>query len=272
MIPLPIIAIDGPSASGKGTLARGLAAALGFAHLETGLLYRWVGKQWLEAGGSKLEASALDLAEKIARDMDFRLRRNDGLGLLNDPELRTNQVAEAASVTSAHPPVRAALLELQREFARNPQIFFSSPFRGEDAERSEAGGGEKTFSNHPHPAATQLPSPLKGEGKNFPQGAILDGRDIASVVCPDADVKFFVTASPEIRAQRRTKELQSLGEPATYEQVLQDVRVRDHRDQTRETAPLLPTAGSIEIDTSNLSAQEALDFALGIIRRTRPQH
>jgi cytidylate kinase len=218
---LPVIAIDGPSASGKGTIARGLGRELGFAYLETGLLYRYVGKQWLaEARSQKLEArNHLDLAAEIARE----LAKNFSVDLLNDPDLRSNLVAEAASVTSSHPPVRAALLELQREFARNPP----------------------------------------GEAK----GAILDGRDIASVVCPDADVKLFVTASPEIRAARRTKELQLLGQPATYEQVLQEVRVRDHRDQTREVAPLMPTAGSIEIDTSNLSAEDATGIALRVIRR-----
>jgi cytidylate kinase len=221
---LPIIAIDGPSASGKGTIARGLARELGFAHLETGLLYRYVGKQWLaEIRSQKPEArNNLDLATDIA----LELARNFSLELLSDPDLRSNAVAEAASVTSAHPPVRAALLELQREFAKNPP------------------GGAK--------------------------GSILDGRDIASVVCPDADVKLFVTASAEIRAERRTKELQSLGQAVTYEQVLQEVRVRDHRDQTRETAPLMPTAGSITIDTSNLSAEDATGVALGIIRRMLP--
>ena len=215
----PIIAIDGPSASGKGTLARGLAAALGFAHLETGLLYRYVGKRWLEARGERRDD--LDLAADIAT----QLAQNFSLALLIDRALRTNAVAEAASITSAHPPVRAALLALQRAFAQCP------------------------------------PDEAKG--------AILDGRDIASVVCPDAKVKFFVTASAEIRAERRTKELQSLGEPAKYEQVLSEVRARDARDASREIAPLIATAGSVQIDTSNLSAQEALDFALGIIRRTQ---
>jgi cytidylate kinase len=227
--PTPI-AIDGPSASGKGTLARGLAAALGYAHLETGLLYRWVGKQWLarrEKGEGREEN--LDIAANIARE----LAQNFSLDLLNDPDLRSNTVAEAASVTSAHPPVRAALLALQREFARNPSHFL--------------------------PSHT---SPLMP-----PMGAILDGRDIGTVVCPDAPVKLFVTASPEIRAERRTKELQSLGLPAIYEQVLAEVRARDTRDETRETAPLKPTAGSICIDTSNLSAIEATDFALRVIRR-----
>ncbi|HCM83772.1 MAG TPA: (d)CMP kinase [Alphaproteobacteria bacterium] len=218
MPPLPIIAIDGPSAGGKGTIAKGIARVLNFAHLETGLLYRWVGKAWLERrdNSDDLETAAV-IAQELADRFD--------LMLLNDPALRSNEVAEAASVISAHPPVRKALLELQRDFAVNP------------------------------PGAAW--------------GAILDGRDIGSVVCPDAPIKLFVTASPEIRAERRTKELQNLGLAATYEQVLAEVAARDERDRTRATAPLQTTAGSVEIDTSNLSAQESIDVALGIIRRTR---
>lgn len=214
---LPIIAIDGPSASGKGLIARGVAAALNFAHLETGLLYRWVGKAWLarRTGHNDLDTAAA-IAQELADGFD--------LVLLDDPGLRSNDVAEAASITSAHPPVRKALLELQRDFAANP------------------------------------PAPAKG--------AILDGRDIGTIVCPEAPIKLFVTASPAIRAQRRTKELQSMGLAATYEQVLAEVAARDDRDRTRATAPLQTTAGSIEIDTSNLSAQESIDAALGIIRCT----
>jgi cytidylate kinase len=222
--PKPVIAIDGPSASGKGSISRGLAAALGYAHLETGLLYRYVGKEWL---ARRRDVDDLDTATTIATELNSRVRRSEGLEILDDPALRTNAVAEAASMTSPHPLVRAALLEFQRNFAVQPP------------------GGAK--------------------------GAILDGRDIATVICPDAPVKLFVTASPEIRAERRRKELQSLGEIATYEQVLQEVRARDQRDQTRKTAPLIATAGSITIDTSNLSAEDAIGIALGIIRRTLPE-
>jgi cytidylate kinase len=214
---LPIIAIDGPSASGKGSIARGLAATLGFAHLETGLLYRYVGQQWLSA---RRNADDLDIAARIAE----KFARNFSSGMLNS-SLRTNPMAEAASIISAHPPVRAALLDLQRNFAAHPP------------------GGK---------------------------GAILDGRDIATVICPDAPVKLFVTATPEIRVERRRKELQSLGEMATYEQVLRDVRARDARDASREIAPLTTTAGSEIIDTSNLSAEDAIGVALGIIRRILP--
>lgn len=217
MSALTIIAIDGPSAGGKGTIAKGLARELGFAHLETGLLYRWVGKEWLvrRANHDDLD-TATNIAQELADGFD--------LMLLEDPALRSNEVAEAASITSAHPPVRKELLELQRDFAASPP----------------------------------------GDTK----GAILDGRDIGTIVCPDAPIKLFVTASPEIRAERRTKELQNLGLPATYGQVFAEVQARDERDRTRQTAPLQTTAGSITIDTSNLSAQESIDTALGIIRRT----
>jgi len=218
MNPLPIIAIDGPSASGKGSIARALAATLNFAHLETGLIYRYVGKQWLFA---RKDVHDLDIAARIA----VKFAQHFSPSLL-DSSLRTNPVAEAASITSAHPPVRAALLELQRNFAAHPP------------------GGAK--------------------------GAILDGRDIATVICPDAEVKLFVTATPEIRAERRRKELQSRGENVTYEQVLNEVRVRDARDASREIAPLTTTAGSEIIDTSNLSAEDATGVALGIIRRILP--
>jgi cytidylate kinase len=227
MQPIPIIAIDGPSAGGKGTIARGIARELNFAHLETGLLYRYVARLWLAR-----EKDNLDLATEIA----LELAKNFHLSLLDDPLLRSNEVAEAASITSAHPPVRAALLELQRDFANDPGKFLPSP--------------------------TPLLSSIRG--------AILDGRDIASVVCPDAAVKLFVTASPEIRAERRRKELQSYGQIVTYEQVLAQVQARDLRDTTRETAPLKPTAGSVEIDTSNLSAEDATGVALRVIRRILP--
>lgn len=258
MTKLPIIAIDGPSASGKGSIARGLARELGFAHLETGLLYRYVGKQWLTA---RKDAGDLDIAERIAQ----KFAENFTLASLDDRALRTNSVAEAASITSAHPPVRAALLELQREFARNPAKFFPSPLGEKVAAKPP---DEGALQNNPSPAACG--STLSPKGRGEIKGAILDGRDIATVVCPDAPVQLFVTATQEIRAERRRKELQSIGEAVTYEQVLAEVRARDHRDQTRETAPLKPTAGSVIIDTSNLSAEDAIGVALGVIRRTIP--
>jgi len=216
---VPVIAIDGPSASGKGSIARGLARELGFAHLETGLLYRFIGKQWLFA---RKDIHDLAIAERIAQ----KFAQHFTMDLIDDSSLRTNPVAEAASITSAHPPVRAALLELQRNFAAHPP----------------------------------------GEAK----GAILDGRDIATIVCPDASVKIFVTASLEIRAERRRKELQSRGDIVTPDQVLQEVRARDLRDTMRETAPLIAVAGSFTVDTSDLDPAQAIEKALQIVRQAIP--
>lgn len=204
-----IIAIDGPAASGKGTLSRNLARELNFAHMDTGALYRAVGLKMLENRLSPVEA-----AEQFAL--------NFITDSLNNPALRTNEVGQAASKAAALPQVRTILLDLQKNFAKNP---------GTDYE-----------------------------------GAILDGRDIGTVICPDAPVKLFVIARIDARAQRRTKELQSRGQTATYEAVLKDMRERDARDTERETAPLSPAKDALIIDTSDLTEQQVFEKALGFIK------
>ncbi|MCW5771813.1 MAG: (d)CMP kinase [Rhodospirillaceae bacterium] len=204
-----IIAIDGPAAAGKGTLARRLADHLGFDFLDTGSLYRAVGLQVLRAGGSPEDPAQ---AEEAARHLD--------LALLADPALRSDATAKAASQVAAQPAVRAALLDFQRDFAHRPP------------------------------------------GK---QGAVLDGRDVGTVVCPDAGAKLFVTASLEARAKRRLAELQQRGQDAIWSAVLQDMRDRDARDERRDVAPLKPAADAVVIDTTALSPDQVFKAALAIV-------
>lgn len=201
-----VIAIDGPAASGKGTLARRLAAHLGRPHLDTGLLYRAVARTVLDRGASLDDAEA---AAAAAASLD--------LDRFAVADLRGRHMGEAASVVSAHALVREALLELQRRFAAQPG------------------------------------------------GAVLDGRDIGTVVCPEADVKLYVTAAPEERARRRWRELQRAGEPETFETVLADIRRRDRRDETRSAAPLRVARDAVEIDTTLMDADAAFARALGIV-------
>lgn len=214
-----LIAIDGPAASGKGTLARALAQALNLASLDTGATYRAAARAVLEAGGDPQdEATAVRFAQEIAKTLKFED--------LADPSLRTEAVSQATSQIGVFPGVRAAIGALQRRFAENP----------------------------PHGFA----------------GAVLEGRDIGTVICPDAPVKLFVSANTEIRAQRRHKELQSRGIPSTYDAVLADLRQRDARDSGRETAPLKPAPDAVFIDTSDLDAEGALNAALDVVRRKAP--
>ena len=210
MSKFPVIAIDGPAASGKGTIARAVAAALGYAHLDTGTLYRVVGLAVLKRGKDPGDPSA---ATSAVQALD--------LSLLEDRALRTAETGVAASKVAAIPAVRDALLEFQRNFASNPP------------------GG---------------------------QGAVLDGRDIGTVICPDATVKLFVTASPEIRANRRLLELQAQGSTRTLEDVLADIRSRDARDMGRAVAPLRPATDAHLLDTSHLDIETAVARALEIIR------
>jgi cytidylate kinase len=203
-----IIAIDGPAASGKGTLAKRVAAHFGLAWLDTGLLYRAVARDVL-ARGASLEDAATCAA--VARTLDPRS--------LDDPGLRLPGVGDAASIVAAHPAVRAALLEFQRDFAR------------------------------------QEP------------GAVLDGRDIGTVVCPDADVKIYVTADLAVRARRRYDEQRARGEPGKYEEVLEIIRRRDARDADRSDAPMRPADDAILLDTSNLAIEAAFDTAVRAIKR-----
>jgi cytidylate kinase len=215
---MSVIAIDGPAASGKGTLARRIAETLGFAWLDTGLLYRAAGAAALDVGDDPgSEAGAAAAAGRVAAWI-----AREGPGLLQDPRLRDDPVADAASRLSAIAAARAALLDFQRGFAHQPP--FGAP------------------------------------------GAVLDGRDIGTVVCPDADVKLFVTAAVEERARRRVKELQARGQEAIYEAVLEDLKQRDTRDSQRAVAPLKPAADAFLLDTSALDADQALAAALAVIR------
>ncbi len=210
MSPAVVIAIDGPGASGKGTLARRLAAHLGYAYLDTGAMYRAVALQVLLAGDAPEDAQAA-----------LRAALNFDTGLLDDPRLRTDKVGAAASQVAAHGDVREALMVFQRGFATNPP-------------------------------------------GNAP-GAVLDGRDIGTVICPDAPVKLFVTASPEARAHRRYLELAARGEAATEAEVLADLQTRDRRDQERAVAPLRPAADAHLLDTTNLAIDDAFAVALAAI-------
>ena len=207
-----IVAIDGPAAAGKGTLARRLAEHFGLALLDTGLLYRAVGMNLVRAGADPDNAAG---AAEAARN----LRPDD----LDAGDLRNDAAADAASRVSAVPDVRAALLDFQRSFADNPP----------------------------------------GDAR----GAILDGRDIGTVVCPEADVKLFVTASPEVRAERRYLELRERGLDAIHGRVLADMKERDARDSERAVSPMEPAKDAFFLDTSDLDADQvfarALDFING---------
>ncbi len=203
-----IIAIDGPAASGKGTLAKLIAGKLGLACLDTGLLYRAVGRDVLAAGKSLENVEA---AAAAARSMDATT--------LEDPSLRLATMGDAASVVAKFPAVRAALLDFQRDFAR------------------------------------QEP------------GAVLDGRDIGTVVLPDADVKIYVTADVEVRARRRYEEQLARGEPVTFERVLETIRNRDARDMARKEAPLKAADDALILDTTNMGVEAALAEALRLIEK-----
>jgi len=207
-----IIAVDGPAASGKGTLARRLARHYGLAHLDSGRLYRAAALQVLLAGGDPANPKDAEAGAQRVRP-----------GQLADKRLNEERVADAASLVAAIPAVRATLLAFQREFTIRP------------------------------------PDGAKG--------AVLDGRDIGTVVCPGADAKLFVTASLEARAMRRFKELQASGAPAIYQRVLQDMKLRDARDQERKTAPLVRAEDAFELDTTALDADAAFDAAIRFVDR-----
>jgi len=216
----PVIAIDGPAASGKGTLARTLASKLNYAYMDTGALYRAVAWEVLQAGTSpENEADALTAAENLKAKI---LAADDLSSILGHEDLRREETGTAAGQVASIPAVRDALFSIQKDFAKTP------------------------------PRANQ--------------GAVLDGRDIGTVICPEADVKLFVTADIETRAKRRLKELQSKGKPATYGAVLKDMRERDARDKAREAAPLKPADNAVTLDTSELSPEEVMNRALEIIR------
>lgn len=205
-----IIAIDGPAAAGKGTLARRVAEALGYAYLDTGSLYRATAKKVLD---QQIDPDDEQGCTVVA----LNLTPTD----LTVAGLRSEEVGQAASKVSAIPGVRSALLRFQRDFAANPP-----------------------------------------DGKT---GAVLDGRDIGTVVCPDADIKFFVTASTEVRAERRFKELREAGEDVIYARVLEEMRERDERDTNRAVAPLKPAEDATVIDTSGLDADQVFEQARDIV-------
>ncbi|MBO4520208.1 MAG: (d)CMP kinase [Alphaproteobacteria bacterium] len=213
-----IIAIDGPAAAGKGTLAQNLAKHFNYAFLDTGRLYRAVGYAVLQA---KQDPSDEKEATKAAKAFDPKSINQ----ILSNPALREEATGNAASKVAVIPAVRAALLQLQRDFAEHP--FF--------------------------------------EDGTAAKGAVLDGRDIGTVVCPKADVKFFVTASAEVRADRRFKELKEAGKPADYDVILKDIKERDERDSKRAAAPLKPAEDAYLLDTSNMNATQAYQAALDFI-------
>ncbi len=200
-----MIAVDGPAASGKGTIARALARHFGLPHMDTGMLYRQVALNlWRWGGDPSSEFEALRACHELGLDPD-------------DPELRSEPVSRIASAVSAYAAVRAALLDRQQDFA------------------GQAGG------------------------------AVLDGRDIGTVIAPDADVKLFVTAAPETRAKRRMGELLARGMPSHYDDVLADIRARDERDSHREVAPLKPAADAIILDTTDLKVDAAVAEAIRLV-------
>lgn len=215
------IAIDGPSASGKGTLARRLADHFHFYYLDTGALYRCVAKRILDNGGNPDDPEAGVSAAIFVRDHfdnEWQL----------DPALRNDVVADATSRVSKIPAVRDVLRDTQRDLAARPPI---AP-------------------NH---------KPWNG--------SVLDGRDIGTVICPDAPLKFFVTASAEARARRRTLELEGRGIEAVYETVLLEMIERDTRDRTRAVAPTLPAADAVLLDTSDMTADDVFEKACSIVRQ-----
>jgi len=201
----PVIAVDGPAASGKGTIARALAKQFRLPHMDTGLLYRAVALNlWRWGGDPRQEFEALRACDELSLDT-------------SDPELRSEPVSKIASMVSAYSSVRAALLDRQQDFA------------------GQSGG------------------------------AVLDGRDIGTVIAPDADVKLFVTATAEVRAQRRLRELVMRGMAAHYEDVLADIRSRDARDAGRDVAPLKAASDALVLDTSGLDPDQAIAEALRMV-------
>ncbi len=205
-----VIAVDGPAASGKGTIAKRLGEAFGLPVLDTGLLYR--------AAGVLVERAGLDADDPMVASRAARAVTAEGL---DDPMLRTRSAGEAASRVAVHPVVRSILLDFQRAFAAQPE------------------------------------------------GGVLDGRDIGTVIAPDAPAKLYVTASPEVRAERRWKQLTAQGEPVSLEDVLADIRKRDARDGGRESAPMRAAEDAVLLDTSQMTIEHAFDVARRIVEAAR---
>jgi cytidylate kinase len=205
-----IIAVDGPAAAGKGTLARALARHYSYHFLDTGSLYRMVGLAVLAQGHDPHDAAAALAAAKALKP-----------DRMHDQDLRAEKVAEAASIVAANQGVRQALLGFQRDFARHPP------------------------------------------------GSVLDGRDIGTVVCPDAEAKIFVTATPQVRAQRRHAELAERGDVVAFEAVLAEIAARDERDRSRAHAPLVPAKDAYVLETSAMTREEALAAAIRFVEGRR---
>lgn len=207
-----IVAIDGPAAAGKGTIAKRLATHYRLPYLDTGLLYRATAMKMAEQG---LDLNDGQTAGRIAATVEP--------SRLTEPQLRGYEAGELASRIAVHKEVRSALLDLQRDFA------------------------------------------------NGPTGAVLDGRDIGTTICPEADVKIFVTASPEVRAQRRTEELRAKGGAIDYERILEEIRDRDARDSARAVAPLRPAADAYLLDTTDKDIEAAFRAAVDIVDRAEAE-
>jgi len=205
-----VIAVDGPAASGKGTIAARLGEAYGLPVLDSGLLYRAVGVRLLAEGGDPDDPAAAAAAAMTLDPAE-----------IDDPKVRSRQASEAASRVAVHHDVRVALREFQQSFA------------------------------------AQEP------------GAVIDGRDIGTVICPDAQVKIYVTASPEIRAERRCKQLAASGEAVPYEDILADIRTRDARDAGRVDSPMRPAEDAVLLDTSEMTIEAAFDAARRIVEAAR---
>ena len=205
-----VIAVDGPAASGKGTIASRLAAAYDMPMLDSGLLYRAVGVLLTRHGGDLDDVAA---ATQVARELTAEM--------LTDPAFRTREAGEAASRVAVHTPVREALREMQQDFARRPG------------------------------------------------GAVIDGRDIGTVIAPQAPAKLYVTAGPEVRAERRFKQLVAQGEAVTYEDILADILKRDARDGGRADSPMRPADDSVLLDTSEMTIEQATDAARRIVEAAR---
>ncbi len=215
-----VVAIDGPTASGKGTLAQRIAQRMDFAYMDTGALYRGVGKIALDKGlDPHNEKQAAKAASTLLKDFS--------LDLQNDPAIRSEDVSRAASQVAAHPKVREILLDVQKNFAKKP--------------------------------------PLKSDKGQW-RGIVMDGRDIGTVICPDAHIKLFIDAKMEARAKRRAKQMQEKGMKSDLKTITEDMKIRDGRDITRNIAPTLPAEDAFIIDTTTLNANEVLERSMDIIR------
>ncbi len=213
-----IITIDGPAAAGKGTLSQKLADKYGYSYFDTGMVYRAVGLSLLL---SNKDLTSVNEAEKVAGELTF----GSMIELSKNPEFRSSKGGEAASIVSSYSGVRSRLLDMQRNFSKNPTFADGKPAKG----------------------------------------VIYDGRDTGTVVCPNAEIKFFITASPEVRAKRRYDEFVAKGMEAKYEDVLRDVKIRDERDANRKDAPMKPADDAIILDTTELNIEEVFNEAVRII-------